>query len=367
MTMPDATLGAAPAQTPRFAQRGWCPSLYEPMATGDGLLVRVKPPSARLSSDAARAVADAAARFGNGVIELTRRGNLQVRGLSASGVPGFAAAMVAAGLADPDPGIERRRIVMPPLLAGDDPAVSAGALALAEAIEAIVPAGLPAKFCIAIDGGGVLAGAPAADMVLRVGGAVPAVDMVAQVQQHLLAMAGKPRGTVQPARAPGSAIGFHHYAAGSHGAFGLGLPFGQTDPEGLRRLADLADRFSEGAIRTSPWRAMLLGRVRAADVPALQRAAAEWVIDPADPRLGITACVGSPGCDRATVPARADAAWLAARGAGGPLHISGCAKGCAYFGGPALVGVGGRYSRVDNWRAGTIPAPQGLTLIEAAA
>ncbi len=375
MTVPDATLGAAPAQMTRFAQRGWCPSLHEPMATGDGLLVRVKPPSARLSSDAARALADAAARFGNGVIELTRRGNLQVRGLSAVGVPGFAAAMVAAGLADPDPDVERRRIVMPPPLAGDDPTVAADALALAEAIEAIVPAGLPPKVCIAVDGGGVLAGTPAADIVISVqtsrfagiDGTVPAVDTVALVQQQLLAMAGKARGTVQPARAPGSAIGFHRYAVGWHGAFGLGLPFGQTDPAGLRHLADLADRFSEGAIRTSPWRAMLLGRVRCCDVPALQRAAAEWVIDPADPRLGITACVGSPGCDRATVPARLDAAWLAARGAGGPLHISGCAKGCAYSGGPALVGAAGRYSRVDNWRAGTTPAPQGLTLIDATA
>ena len=38
-------------------RRGWCPSLYDPMATGDGLLVRVKPPGARLSAAAARALA----------------------------------------------------------------------------------------------------------------------------------------------------------------------------------------------------------------------------------------------------------------------------------------------------------------------
>ena len=348
-------------------QRGWCPSLYEPMATGDGLLVRVKPPAARLSSAAARALADAAARFGNGIVELTRRGNLQVRGLSASGVPGFAAAMAAARLADPDPAVERRRIVMAPPLAGDDPAVAADAPALAEAIEAIVPIGLPSKFCVAIDGGGVLAGAPAADVVICLDGLAPAADPLALVQRRLAAAAGKPRGTVHPARPPGSAIGFHRYAGGPHGAFGLGLPFGQTDSAGLRLLADLADRFSEGTIRTSPWRAMLLGHVRAGDVPALRQAAAGWVIDPADPRLGITACVGSPGCGQATVPARADAAWLAAHGAGGPLHISGCAKGCAYSGGPVLVAAAGRYTRLPNWRAGTVPTPQGLTLTEAAA
>ncbi len=345
-------------------QRGWCPSLYEPMATGDGLLVRVKPPAARLTSAALRTLADAASQFGNGVFELTRRGNLQVRGLTPAGVLGFAAAMVAAGLADADPAIERHRIVMPPPLAGDDPAVPPGVLALAEAVERMVPPGLPPKFCVAIDGGGVLAGVPAADIVIDARNCTP--DTAMWVQRKMRDAVGHARGVVQPARQPRSAIGFHRYGTGHEGAFGLGLPFGQTDAAGLLRLAELADRFGGGAIRTSPWRAMLLGRVALRDLTELRIAAAEWVLDSADPRLRITACVGSPGCDRASVPARADAGLLAAQGAAGRLHISGCAKGCAYPGGPVLVGEAGRYSRVENWRAGTAPAPQGLTL-EAAA
>ena len=349
------------------ARRGWCPSLYEPMATGDGLLVRVKPPGARLDTAALRALADAAARFGNGAVELTRRGNLQFRGLTPSGVSDFAAAAVTAGLADPDPALERRRIVIPPPLAGDDPAVPPDSLALAEAIERTVPPGLPPKFCIAIDGGGVLSGTPAADIVINTRACT--ADTLSSVQRRMGEAVGMVRGAVQPARAPGLAIGFHPYAGGSHGAFGLGVPFGQTDAAGLLRLADLADRFSGGAVRVSPWRAVLLGRVAESEVPALRAAAAaEWVLNPDDPRLGITACIGSPGCGRASVPARMDAARLAARGAGGPLHVSGCAKGCAYPGGPALVGgEAGRYSRMENWRAGTAPPPQGLTLDAAAA
>ena len=346
-------------------QRGWCPSLYEPMATGDGLLVRVKPPAARLTSAALRALADAAAQFGNGVFELTRRGNLQVRGLTPAGVPGFAAAMVAAGLADGDPATELRRIVMPPPLASDDPAVPHSAPALAEAIERVVPLGLPPKFCVAIDGGGVLAGAPAADIVIDARICTP--DIVAWVQRQMDDAVGQARGTVQQACPPRSAIGFHPYATGHEGAFGLGLPFGQTDVAGMRRLAELADRFGCGAIRTSPWRAMLLGRVALRDLAELRIVAADWVLDPADPRLRITSCVGSPGCDRASVPARADAARLAANGAVGRLHISGCAKGCAYPGGPVLVGEAGRYSRVEDWRAGMAPETQGLTLDAAAA
>lgn len=351
-------------------QRGWCPSLYEPMATGDGLLVRVKPPAAGLTSAAARALAEAAERLGNGVVELTRRGNLQVRGLTQAGVASFAAAMVAAGLADPDPAAERRRIVLPASLAGDDTAVAPGTLALTAAIEELVPPGLPAKFCVAIDGGGVLSGAPAADVVLRFDGAClwlnnePCASLAA-MRQRLDDAVGSVRGAILPARAPGSAIGFHPYAGTQHGAFGIGPPFGQTDPDGLRELADIADRFSGGAIRPSPWRAMLLGRVAARDVPALRDAAAGWITDPADPRLGFTACVGSPACERATVPARADAARAAASGVPGSLHLSGCAKGCAYQGGPVLVGAAGRYSRVEAWRPGAAPTPQGLSLAAA--
>lgn len=350
-------------------QRGWCPNLYEPMATGDGLLVRVKPPAMGLTSAAARALANAAESFGNGVIELTRRGNLQVRGLSEADVAEFAAAMVAAGLADAEPAIERRRIVLPAPLAGDDPAVAPGTLALTAAIEEMIPSGLPPKFCIAIDGGGVLAGAPAADIVLRLDGARLRLDdercaTVSTVRDRLN-QAGPVRGSVRPARDPGPAIGFLPYAGTGHGAFGLGLPFGQMDPGGLRTLAGLADRFGGGVIRTSPWRAMLLGRVAAQDLPALRHAAVDWITDPADPRLRITACVGSPACDRGTVPARADASRVAASGAPGPLHISGCAKGCAYPGGPALVGDAGRYSRVETWRPGAAPPPQGLSLAEA--
>ena len=37
--------------------KGWCPSLYRPMTAGDGLIVRIKPRSATLSSAQARALA----------------------------------------------------------------------------------------------------------------------------------------------------------------------------------------------------------------------------------------------------------------------------------------------------------------------
>ena len=72
-------------------KRGWCPSLYDPMESGDGLLVRVKPANATLTAHAASILADAARRHGNGAIDITSRANLQFRGLTPEG----AAALLA--------------------------------------------------------------------------------------------------------------------------------------------------------------------------------------------------------------------------------------------------------------------------------
>ena len=91
-----------------MAVRGWCPSLHEPMRSGDGWLARVKPGRATLTAGAARLVAALAAGHGNGRIELTNRGNLQLRGIAEAGLRPLADALVGAGLADPDPGRAQR-------------------------------------------------------------------------------------------------------------------------------------------------------------------------------------------------------------------------------------------------------------------
>ncbi|WP_227650486.1 hypothetical protein, partial [Klebsiella pneumoniae] len=46
-------------------RRGWCPGALRPMATGDGLLVRVHPPAGRLSVADLRLVARLARDTGN--------------------------------------------------------------------------------------------------------------------------------------------------------------------------------------------------------------------------------------------------------------------------------------------------------------
>ena len=63
-----------------FDRRGACPGLSAPMPTGDGLLVRLMPTDSVVVADLL-ALCAAARRDGNGTIEITARGSLQVRGL----------------------------------------------------------------------------------------------------------------------------------------------------------------------------------------------------------------------------------------------------------------------------------------------
>ena len=129
--------------------RGWCPTVHAPMPSGDGLLVRVKPFGGRLTTAMLQALAHAAAAYGNGVIQLTLRGHLQMRGIHDPAA--FARAMVAAGLADGDPMREARRnvIAVPPC---DDALVAEAETMLAET------AGRAPKYCVTVHGDRVYAG-----------------------------------------------------------------------------------------------------------------------------------------------------------------------------------------------------------------
>ena len=67
--------------------KGWCPGALRPMLSGDGLIVRIRPFCGAFSLEQARGLADLARRLGNGHIDLTRRANLQLRGLSDERMP----------------------------------------------------------------------------------------------------------------------------------------------------------------------------------------------------------------------------------------------------------------------------------------
>ena len=61
--------------------RGWCPGALRPMQSGDGLIVRVRPRGHALTPADLMRHRRARRALGNGHIDLTRRANLQMRGV----------------------------------------------------------------------------------------------------------------------------------------------------------------------------------------------------------------------------------------------------------------------------------------------
>ncbi|MGB3022311.1 MAG: precorrin-3B synthase, partial [Methyloceanibacter sp.] len=122
------------------AIKGWCPTLLSPMQSGDGWLARVKPTASTVTAEAARIVAGAASRHGNGHIDLTSRANLQLRGLTPRSAEQLAEIIIGAGLASANPAAEAVRNVMASPLGSDDATASFDAHASAREIESMLGA-----------------------------------------------------------------------------------------------------------------------------------------------------------------------------------------------------------------------------------
>jgi precorrin-3B synthase len=137
------------------------------MATGDGLLARFAVARA-VPLDAFAALCAAAEMHGNGIIEITSRGTIQIRGLTPPSAPPFATAVAALDIADPADG----RVIGNPL-AGLDPHELFDASEIAYQLRTVlIETGLAAtlapKVSVVIDGGGSLTlDAVPADIRLR--------------------------------------------------------------------------------------------------------------------------------------------------------------------------------------------------------
>src|SRR5262249_53678025 len=83
----------------RPLRRGACPGLLRPLPTGDGLLVRLACRGA-ISPSNFIALCTAAGARGNGIVEITSRGSVQVRGLTSQSVPLFAADVATLDVAE---------------------------------------------------------------------------------------------------------------------------------------------------------------------------------------------------------------------------------------------------------------------------
>ncbi|MEQ5843113.1 precorrin-3B synthase [Paraburkholderia acidicola] len=143
-----------------------CPALARIVAARDGGLCRIRLPGGVLHAHEAAAIAEAATLYASGVIELTNRANLQLRGVKAGHEAALTARLLQAGLGPQTPdstpdtieAIDGIRNVMISPLAGRDPHALCDTRALAAQILVLLQgeprfAALSPKFALLLDGG----------------------------------------------------------------------------------------------------------------------------------------------------------------------------------------------------------------------
>lgn len=140
-----------------FPHRDRCPGVLALHEAADGWLARVRVPGGRLSATKLKALAAAAEELGSGLIDLTARANLQLRGLHHASGPALAERLRSAGLL-PSRAHDRARNVLAGPLAGRSHAALDDVDEIVAQLDARICATaalgeLPGRFCFLVDDG----------------------------------------------------------------------------------------------------------------------------------------------------------------------------------------------------------------------
>jgi precorrin-3B synthase len=363
-----------------------CPGALQTHPAADGGLARVRLPGGLLSAGQLTTLVAAARDLGNGSLELTSRGNVQLRGLPADAAAELGVRLAATGLL-PSATHERIRNVLASTLSGR----AAGGHVDVRPWVAALDAGLcaepslaelPGRFLATLDDGrgdvcglggdvGLLALSP--DVVaLLLGGAdsglraTPddAVPLALAATRAFLAerdaqgtaawrmgeltdgparvaarltdacpapderrSGGRPSCPVPGAPVTGP-VGAVAQDDGRTALIGV-VPLGLLGADQAELLAGLAEE-----VQLTPWRSIVVPDLAedTVDDAAVDLFRSGMVFDEASPWLRVTACAGRPGCAKSLADVRADAAAAVAGGtlpAGGARqHWAGCERRC---------------------------------------
>lgn len=347
-----------------------CPGALRPFQATDGLIGRVRKPGGLLAAADLRLLAAASLDLGDGRLELTSRGNLQVRALTPDGAREFARRAAAAGLL-PSATHERVRNILASPLAGIDAPTDLRSLvdALdAELCARPVLAGLSGRFLFALDDGrGDVARIGADVTVIVAEGRAQVETLDVPVDRAAQAAAAVAEAFLAEREATGSqAWRMRELGEGATAVFERAraalaaaavevreasrhLPPAPPEPVGLIAQADggtslcvlapfgrlsaaqallLADHAGQNGLRVTPWRSVVVPDVT--DAPALvaSAAAAGLGVDAGSPWYRVSACGGLPGCAKSHADVRADALVALDRWPGRRVHWSGCERRC---------------------------------------
>jgi precorrin-3B synthase len=343
-----------------------CPGVLALHPAADGRLARVRVPGGRLAPAALEAVAAIAATLGNGIIEITSRASLQIRGLGADDAAAVADLLEAAGLL-PSRSHDRVRNIIASPVAGRLPASLAATDGLVAALDRglcadPLLAGLPGRFLFGIDDGSATFGVPRCDVTLAAEGpdafrlwlggvrttlvvrdgaqlALGAARAFLELARGAWRVADLSDGPRRIARLLGGDV-VDAPAAQRAGTLAAGAvtqrdgrvavtalaPLGRIDCATAARLAEL------GELRLAPSRTLSLVDVPAGRAPRLldELSALGLVVSAQSGWHGLSACAGWGACRRARVDVRDAAAQRAlVREPGSPAeHWMACERGC---------------------------------------
>src|SRR5579862_3032120 len=353
-----------------------CPGVLRLAEAADGYLARIRLPGGLIDAGQMRVLARLAREFGDGRVELTSRGNVQLRALAAGAADPLTDELTRAGLL-PSLSHDRVRNVLASPLAGLDggPDLTGIVRALDAALCARPGlAELSGRFLFAVDDG--------RGDVARLGADVTAV--VAADRTVVNGLATRDRGSddgvvavmlacaeafLDEAAAQGGTAWRIADLTGGHEpvraavAARLGLaaapeltaapqptaagPQARARPVGLvgadgtavvllaplgrltaAQLTWLAGQVTGSPARITPWRSIVVPDLPDAARMLDEAARLGFGIDAASPWLRLTACAGRPGCASALADVQADAAAFGARWPDRIVHLSGCARHC---------------------------------------
>ena len=318
----------------------------------DGGLARVRLPGGVLSPVQLRVLAAASAELGDGNLELTSRGNVQIRALKAP--EELSDRLYDAGLL-PSLTHERVRNILASPLSGLDGSYDVQAL-VGELDRALCAsprlAGLPGRFLFALDDGRGDLAAVGADVGVRVVGDQVALLLAGADTGVRLAPAEAPQVMLRAAEAflderdgewrlgeladgVAKVLSRLGYSRSTERQLPVGEPVkaGVYGPELLVATVPLGSLGPEQAavlgeaeqLRVTPWRSVV---VVGGDSSRLQSTG--LVVDSESPWTRVTACAGKPGCGKALADVRRDARRTtpALQPGHRPVHWSGCERRC---------------------------------------
>jgi precorrin-3B synthase len=368
----------------RTRDRDACPGALHLHQAADGALARVRLPGGVISAEQLEALAHAATRFGSPAMELTSRGNIQLRAITDT--TAVAEIVAAAGLLPSQTHERVRNIIASPLSgrAGGTTDIRRLVTELDEAIQSEpMLAELPGRFMFGVDDGRADISGLAPDAGAHfVDEATPAlllagrdtgvrlnrpdvVPALVAVAIRFAATRGKSWRVAEltdtaplldqfaPTAAPGSTwppvvrppVGWLPQDDGRI-ALGAAMPLGVLQARVAEYIAAIG-----APLVITPWRSALVCDLDegVADVALRVLAPMGLVFDANSPWLSVSACTGSPGCEHSAADVRADATAALDDSASGHRHFVGCERACGSPPvGRVLIATGDGYQPRDR-------------------